>query len=106
MSNVVFPILLALHVLGLLSSVHAVMVNRTAQGAIAWGISLNAFPGLVVPLYWVFGRRKFEGYSEAFRERAAEVDALTTHLRRALEPYEVKVLTRLPDYAALKKLAR
>ena len=32
------------HVLGLLASVDAVMRNRTAQGASAWAVSLNAFP--------------------------------------------------------------
>ena len=54
------------HVLGLLSSIHAVMTARTAQGAIAWGVSLNTFPYVAVPAYWVLGRRSFEGYVEAW----------------------------------------
>ena len=54
------------HVPGLLSSVHAIMTTRTSQGAIAWAVSLNTFPYVAVPAYWVFGRRKFEGYVEAF----------------------------------------
>ena len=33
-----------LHLVGLLSSLHAVMTVRTAQGTIAWSVSLNALP--------------------------------------------------------------
>ena len=58
-------IVIAFHIMGLLSSIHAVMTARTAQGAIAWGVSLNAFPYLAVPAYWVLGRRSFQGYVEA-----------------------------------------
>ncbi|MCU0305784.1 MAG: hypothetical protein MUC56_17165, partial [Thermoanaerobaculales bacterium] len=34
-------VVLLFHVLGLLSSMHAVINSRSAQGAIAWGVSLN-----------------------------------------------------------------
>lgn len=47
---------------GILTALHAVMHGRTSQGAIAWGISLVTFPWLALPLYAVFGRRKFKGY--------------------------------------------
>jgi cardiolipin synthase len=43
------------HAMGLASSVHAVMSTRTSQGAIAWAVTLNTFPYLAVPAYWVFG---------------------------------------------------
>ncbi len=38
------------------------MDARTAQGAIAWAIALIAFPYVALPLFWIFGKRKFEGY--------------------------------------------
>jgi cardiolipin synthase len=57
--------LVLFHVLGALSSVHAIMSTRTAQGAIAWVVSLNTFPLLAVPAYWVLGRNKFQGYVTA-----------------------------------------
>lgn len=44
---------IAFHFLGLLSSIHAVMSTRTPQGAIAWAASLNTFPYIAVPAYWV-----------------------------------------------------
>jgi cardiolipin synthase A/B len=53
------------HVLGALTSIHAIMATRTAQGAIGWAISLNTLPYVSVPAYWVLGRSKFNGYVEA-----------------------------------------
>ncbi len=55
------------HALGFISSIHAVMSTRTSQGAIAWAVSLNTFPYLAVPAYWVLGRSKFQGYVKARR---------------------------------------
>ena len=48
--------------LGVIAALHAVMNATTSQGAIAWGISLVTFPWLALPLYAVFGRKKFHGY--------------------------------------------
>ena len=53
------------HVLGFLSSIHALMSTRTSQGTIAWVVSLNTFPYVAVPAYWVFGRSTFRGYVTA-----------------------------------------
>jgi len=97
------------HDLGFISSIHAIMNNRTAQGAIAWGVSLNTFPYLVVPMYWVFGRREFEGYVEAWQVawqvQQKHVEKLVAHMQKALGPYRVKSLERMPNYEALKKIA-
>ena len=57
--------LIVFHVLGFLSSIHAVMSTRTSQGAIAWAVSLNTFPYVAVPAYWILGRTKFQGYATA-----------------------------------------
>lgn len=53
---------------GIATAVHAVMSVRTSQGAIAWAISLVAMPYFALPLYWVFGRNKFQGYIRARRD--------------------------------------
>lgn len=50
------------HLSGLLSSLDALMSSRTAQGSIAWIISLNTFPYVAVPAYWVFGQSRFQAY--------------------------------------------
>ncbi len=61
-------------VAGVVTALHAVMVTRTSQGAIAWAVSLVTFPYVAVPLYWVFGRNKFQGYVLARQEQLAIVN--------------------------------
>lgn len=54
-------IVTAFYVAGVLFAVEAAMKTRTAQGAVAWSVSLVSFPFVAVPAYLVFGRNKFEG---------------------------------------------
>src|SRR3546814_8596839 len=58
---------------GMVSALHAAVRTRTAQGAVAWSISLLTFPYVALPLYWVFGRGKFHGYVAARRSAARRV---------------------------------
>ena len=81
-------VVIVFHVVGFISSIDAVMSTRTAQGAVAWAVSLNAFPYLAVPAYWILGRSKFEGYVTARQEGDQEIrrfaelaDENTRHLR-------------------------
>ena len=60
--------LLLAHSIGFLSSIDALMSTRTSQGAVAWIVSLNTIPYLSVPVYWVFGRDRFQGYVIARRD--------------------------------------
>lgn len=65
--------LIVFHVVGFLSSIHGVMSTRTSQGAIAWAVSLNTFPYVAVPAYWVLGRTKFQGYATAHQAGDLEI---------------------------------
>lgn len=56
-----------LEVAAVIAALEAILKTRTAQGAIAWFLSLIFMPLLVLPVYYVFGRRKFHGYSKARR---------------------------------------
>ncbi len=58
---------------GIITAIQAVMEARTAQGAIAWALSLIMFPYIAVPMYWVFGRSKFQGYVDARRAGDLEI---------------------------------
>jgi cardiolipin synthase A/B len=56
------------------------------EGAIAWALSLIMFPLLVVPLYWIFGRSKFQGYVRARRAGDLEIyHVLQEAARRAYQ---------------------
>ncbi len=74
------------HIVGFLSSIDAVMGTRTSQGAIAWVVSLNTFPYVAVPAYWVLGRSKFKGYVSARQEGDHEIrDVILQATERTME---------------------
>ena len=68
-------------ILGVLSSIHAVMSTRTPQGTIAWAVSLITLPYIAVPAYWVLGRNRFHGYTMARQTKMDEIASLTAEAR-------------------------
>jgi len=82
-----FTAVIVFHLLGLISSINAVMTARTSQGAIAWIISLNTFPYVAVPAYWFLGRSRFHGYVTARRSDDAETMEKLERLLVQLQPY-------------------
>ncbi len=94
------------HGLGLISSISALMSTRTPQGAIAWIVSLNTFPWVAVPAYWVFGRSRFQGYVTA---RQAEDFDLATVAREAgveLDSFLVQLPQERGGVTAAQRLAK
>ena len=77
------------HILGAISSVHAIMSTRTAPGAIAWAVSLNTFPYIAVPAYWIFGRNKFQGYVTARQLVEEELVRVAPETRAHVEEFMV-----------------
>ncbi|MEM7462929.1 MAG: phospholipase D-like domain-containing protein [Pseudomonadota bacterium] len=105
-SDLLILLAAAVIVLGFICAGLAIWETRTSQGAIAWAISLIAAPYIALPLYMVFGRRKFRGYVTA--RRAAEIEAqqdpeiseavrTDTSLRTAREVGQMRVLETLAD---------
>lgn len=47
------------HLLGLYLAVNALFQSRTPQGGLAWFIGLVGFPYVAIPLFVVFGRRRY-----------------------------------------------
>jgi cardiolipin synthase len=74
-----------IHLSGIASALHAAVRTRTAQGAVAWSISLLTFPYLALPLYWVFGRGKFHGYVAARRSGDLKIHSVAAALRERIE---------------------
>ncbi len=91
------------HLLGILSSFDAVMSTRTSQGAVAWVISLNTFPWLAVPAYWVFGRTKFQGYVIG---RQADDSVLHAAVSEKLDRLREHAATFPPEARHLKVIER
>lgn len=50
------------YILAIITAVRALFEVRTPQGTAAWVVFLLSFPFVSLPLFWIFGRRKFNGY--------------------------------------------
>lgn len=74
---------------GIIAAAHAALKSRTAQGAIAWTVSLVSFPFLALPAYLVLGRNKFAGLAEAFRDRQDELNVLVEEFQAQLQPHRI-----------------
>lgn len=85
-----------LHVVGFISSIDAIMGTRTAQGAIAWALSLNLLPIVAVPAYWVLGRSRFKGYVTLRQSRDKEIQYQEQELRKQLENHRFTQM-RIPE---------
>jgi cardiolipin synthase A/B len=93
-------------VLGVLSSISALLTTRTAQGAIAWIVSLNTFPYLAVPAYWIFGRTEFNGYVQSRKEVDARLRNRLGHLADSLEERHARDDDDAGRALALERIAR
>ncbi|MDX9731739.1 MAG: hypothetical protein RBT63_08215, partial [Bdellovibrionales bacterium] len=97
----IFPWLVkASYPLGWVLAVVALWRPRTPQGATAWVVALVTMPILAIPLFLVFGRSKFKGYSrgqekvEAKLGRGTEAVAQVVSFRRTA-PEGLEPLNRL-----------
>jgi len=88
------------------SALEAIVQTRTSQGAIAWGISLIAFPLLAVPLYIVFGRNRFSGYMEQRALVESDSHDLTRRAIDSLVEHFPSDTPQTPMHTSLSKLAR
>jgi len=94
-------IVITAHVLGFLSSIHAVRTTRTEQGAIAWAISLNTIPYVAVPAYWVLGRSRFQGYVTSRRGEDASLRPVAERASERVRDHVVSL-----DQAEQPRVAR
>lgn len=101
-----FVVLAVCHCLGAASAARALFTARSSQGALAWVMSMITFPYVAVPLYWIFGRNRFQGYVTSRRagDRAVNAMAPELHAARAFPdphaehvPGLVPVLERLAE---------
>ncbi|NNL06817.1 MAG: cardiolipin synthase, partial [Gammaproteobacteria bacterium] len=90
---------------GIIFAIEATMKVRTAQGTIAWSVSLVSFPFVAVPAYLVFGRSKFEGMSEAFESRRDEFKRLQADIQQEMQPWEIPPAEEPSWHAAMIQLS-
>lgn len=94
-----------LHLLGALSALHALTSVRSAPGVAAWLVSLVTFPYVALPLYWMFGRNKFQGYVQARRRGDTELHYVVNALRQQRDAYAFPLSGDLARFSELERLA-
>ncbi len=94
------------HLLGAVTAVQALMETRTPQGTIAWVVSLNTFPYLSVPAYWVFGRTRFNGYIKKRQESLDDTDPAIRQLVRKVYAEGFAVPVTDSRYKPVRQLAK
>jgi cardiolipin synthase len=103
----VFGYLIAIiHSLGMIAAIHAVFTVRTAQGAIAWAMSLMFIPYLTLVPYLVFGRSTFDAYIKARRQANEEMRKAIAELN--WRPWVEEALTARASkaYASLRAMPK
>ncbi len=93
------------YIMGILSSINAVMTARTSQGAIAWVVSLITFPFVAVPAYWIFGNSRFNGYATARHSSNRKIQSVLKETLEGLEPYHLEASKISSAGVAAEKLA-
>ena len=68
-------------------------------------MSLNTVAVVAVPAYWVFGRSKFHGYVNAWRDASLSIDDELQIIRQRFEQFTVENPALLPELRAVKELA-
>jgi cardiolipin synthase len=72
---------------GIVAAAHAALTTRTAQGAVAWTVSLVSFPFLALPAYLVLGRNKFAGRTELFEAVQDEAEGILQSYEDGLDEF-------------------
>jgi len=94
------------YLLGVIAALDAIWKGRTSQGSVAWAVALISFPYLAVPLYWIFGDRKFHGYINARRTGDLKINNIAHDLRSKLENNNLISKDEHPDFSVVEALAK
>jgi cardiolipin synthase len=89
----------------ILCAIEAIQKARTAQGAIAWVVSLLALPYIAVPLYLILGRNRFDGYIREREQIEAMAEARFRGTRSELTDFQASD-ANADFYRGLHRLAR
>lgn len=86
-----------IHAAGIYFALQALMISRTPQAAIGWGLALAVCPYLAIPLFLIFGESRFSGYTLAGQDRHEELDAGLRQAQRALTPFRCAFPSKYSD---------
>ena len=90
----------------IIAALHAVFTVRTAQGAIAWAMSLLFIPYFTLIPYLVFGSRTFDAYIKARRQANREMHVAMADLNWRPWVEEALAARNSESYAALRAMPK
>jgi len=93
------------HLASLPTAVVALMSPRTSQGSVAWVLSLIFAPWLAVPLFWLFGRSRFEGYDVSRRSEDPRFGELLRRSASDVAAFRASLPEPVGRLMALERLA-
>ncbi len=99
-------IVVIIQIIGIVAALDAIWKGRTSQGSIAWAVVLILFPYLAVPLYWMFGDRKFQGYVVARRTGDLKINHLAHDLKKRLIEKNLISHDEHPEFKVVENLAK
>jgi len=97
-------VLALVHLVGVAAAFDAVMTGRTPQGALAWALALAMLPYLALPMYMVFGRRRYQGYLHARREGYGAINEIAQELRQNVGEFITELAESQEEYQVLEHL--
>lgn len=92
------------HLVGIVTAAHAVMVVHSSRGAIAWSISLITFPWLAIPLYWIFGKNHFLEYAYALQTAYREHHQLVSQVYKTILEFKATLPTQFSNIERLAEV--
>lgn len=103
--ELVAVVVLVFYMLAIGSAIEAVLRARTAQGSIAWVVSLLTLPYVTLPLYLVFGRNRFAGYAQERQQIEEITSTRLSGVRNELFDFSARDANK-DFYRSLHRLAR
>jgi len=98
--------LTVLYLLGVAAAIHAIFHTRTSQGTIAWVISLITIPFISIPMYALFGPRKFQSYIDTKYQSNKKMKGINKHLLEQFELFKSQLKSDKANINALENLAQ
>lgn len=105
-SSILSISILTFYLLGFLCAALAVLRSRTPQGATAWVLGLLTLPFIMVPLFVIFGRSKFYGYSLRRKRLEKKINQKISLMQETLIQDEMTASELHPLMHSLEKLCR
>jgi Phosphatidylserine/phosphatidylglycerophosphate/cardiolipin synthases and related enzymes len=82
---------------GIAFAVRAVLISRTPQASIAWGLALVVLPYVAIPLFLIFGESRFSGYTLAGAGKRKDLDDALARIQEALKPFRCRMSEKYED---------